>query len=72
MPIDVKINAIINKSNGIFIDVGAFDGLKDSSTLHLEKFKNWIGILITPDKELAKKCKHNRPSVFIEEYACTP
>lgn len=72
VPIDVKMNAIINKSNGIFIDVGAFDGLKDSSTLHLEKFRNWIGILITPDKELAKKCKHNRPSVFIEEYVCTP
>ncbi len=72
VPIDVKISSIINKPNGIFIDVGAFDGVKDSSTLHLEKYRNWIGILITPNKELAKKCKHHRPLVFIEEYACVP
>ena len=58
VPIDVKVTSIINKPNGIFIDVGAFDGIKDSSTLHLETYRNWIGILITPDKELAKKCKN--------------
>lgn len=72
IPIDVKVDSIIRKPNGIFIDVGAYDGVKNSSTLFLEKYRNWIGILITPHKELAEKCRHNRPNVFIEEYACIP
>lgn len=38
-------------SNGIFVEVGAYDGETWSNTLHLERFKNWTGLLIEPSTE---------------------
>jgi hypothetical protein len=36
---------------GIYVEAGAFDGETWSNTLHLEKFKNWTGLLIEPSSE---------------------
>jgi FkbM family methyltransferase len=38
-----------NKRDGVFVDVGAYDGLTGSNTLFFEKFQGWRGICIEPD-----------------------
>lgn len=36
-------------NNGIFLEVGAADGVTLSNTLFLERERNWTGLLIEPD-----------------------
>ena len=38
-----------NKRDGVFVDVGAYDGLTGSNTLFFEKFLGWKGVCIEPD-----------------------
>jgi len=39
---------LIKKRDGIFIDIGAFDGMEDSNSLFFEETRNWTGICIEP------------------------
>lgn len=45
-------------NNGIFLEVGPYDGVELSNTLYLERERNWTGLLIEPNanfyKELTK------------------
>jgi len=53
-------NHIFKKnSNGIFIDIGANDGITFSNTYFFEK-KGWSGICIEPIPEVFEKLKKNR------------
>lgn len=45
--------------NGVFVEVGAFDGVLSSNTYHFEQL-GWTGLIIEPDPELASKCLLNR------------
>jgi FkbM family methyltransferase len=38
-----------NTRSGVFVDVGAYDGLTGSNTLFFEKFLGWKGVCIEPD-----------------------
>ena len=38
--------------NGIFVDVGAHDGVSINNTLYFEKNHNWTGINIEPIKNI--------------------
>jgi FkbM family methyltransferase len=53
-------NVLDNKKNGVFIDVGAYDGNIVSNTLYMEDCLNWTGICIEPNPESFKKLKNNR------------
>ncbi len=48
--------------NGVFVDVGAHDGLTINNTLYFEKYNNWTGINIEPIKNVYKKLLLNRPT----------
>lgn len=60
----VNIQEIIGKyfnyDNGIFIEAGAADGIRQSNTKFLENNKNWTGILVEPNIDAAKSCVINR------------
>ena len=44
---DMKIFDLLNKQkNGFFIEIGGYDGEKNSNTLYLEKSHGWTGLLI--------------------------
>lgn len=45
---------------GIFIEVGAWDGVDISNTYYLEKCKGWSGLLVEPIKSKAEQAEHNR------------
>ena len=47
--------------NGVFLDVGAHDGISINNTLYFEKNKNWTGINIEPIKDVYDKLVINRP-----------
>jgi FkbM family methyltransferase len=39
------------KRGGVFVDVGAYDGVTGSNTVLLEKYRGWTGLCIEPDAE---------------------
>lgn len=48
--------------NGIYVDVGAHDGVTFNNTLYFEKNNNWTGINIEPIKTVFDKLVINRPN----------
>lgn len=46
---DRVIDRLLNgKRDGVFVDVGGYDGVTGSNTLFFEVFRNWKGILVEP------------------------
>lgn len=71
--IDEKLKKYLNYRDGIYIELGANDGLFSSNTYHLQKQLNWKGILIEPALDLYFKCKRNRGNCnLVLNYACVP
>jgi FkbM family methyltransferase len=59
------------RTTGIFVEIGAFDGLSYSNTWGLAE-RGWEGLLVEPIPELATKCRENHrrhPQVSITESA---
>ena len=48
--------------NGIFVDVGAHNGVSINNTLYFEKNNNWTGINIEPIKKVYDNLVINRPN----------
>ena len=59
----------LNYDSGFFIEAGGADGYTQSNTWHLEKYKNWQGILIEPNPDAAEVCRQERPNSTIYNYA---
>ena len=59
---DKFINEILLKYQvlGVFVDVGAYDGIIGSNTYFFEKNMGWDGICIEPNPEIYKKLTENR------------
>lgn len=49
-----------NKHDGVFVEVGAHDGISFSNTYFFEKELGWTGICIDPNPTLFEKLKKNR------------
>ena len=47
--------------DGIFVDVGAHDGITINNTLYFERYNNWSGINIEPIETVYNKLIQNRP-----------
>ena len=59
-PLDYFLNKL-NLTDGVFVDVGANDGIKGSMTYDLEQ-KGWKGILVEPNPILVENLKKVRTS----------
>ena len=55
--------------NGVYVDVGANDGVSLNNTLYFEKNNNWTGINIEPIKTVFDKLVINRPNNINLNYA---
>ena len=62
---DVKLDQIIDRDGGVFIEAGGFDGISQSNTYYLERFRGWRGILVEPMPEHVALARRNRPSAKI-------
>lgn len=59
-------NFFKEKRKGVFVDVGAHDGVTLSNTYFFEKSMEWSGICIEPIPEVFKRLKDNRKCICIE------
>lgn len=55
-----------DKKNGVFIDIGAHDGMSFSNTYFFEKFMGWQGICIEPIPEVFQRLQANRKCLCIQ------
>jgi FkbM family methyltransferase len=69
---DRKIDAIINRDGGIFVEAGAHDGYTQSNTYYLERFRGWRGVLVEPMPEMAAEVRRNRPAARVFQCALVP
>lgn len=49
-------------TEGLYVDVGAHDGVKFNNTLFFHKKKNWFGVNIEPIPKVFEKLVKNRPN----------
>lgn len=70
--LDRKLNAIIDKDGGFFIEAGANDGYTQSNTYWLERFRGWHGLLVEPMQELFELCAVERPQSSVRRAALVP
>lgn len=61
--------AFAGQDAGYFVDVGAFDGVKFSNTLHFEEI-GWTGLCIEPHKATFTKLKRKRKNSVCVQGAC--
>jgi len=69
---DRKLDAIINRNGGFFVEAGGADGFTQSNTYYLERFRGWHGILVEPMSEMAAEARRNRPNAQLFECALVP
>lgn len=51
-------------TNGVYVDVGAHDGVTFSNSLYFDKYKHWKGICVEPLPEVYEKlCKSRNNSI---------
>jgi FkbM family methyltransferase len=62
---DTKLDAIIDRDGGVFVEAGGFDGYTQSNTYYLERFRGWRGILVEPMTEHAALAHRNRPAARV-------
>jgi FkbM family methyltransferase len=53
------------KHHGIFLDIGAYDGIQTSNTFTLEKYFNWSGLCVEANLDAYKKLESNRNCINI-------
>lgn len=54
-----------NKTNGVFVDIGAYDGVTASNTAFFEKSLGWTGVCVEPLSTVYKKLTQNRSCVCV-------
>jgi FkbM family methyltransferase len=54
-----------NKRNGVFLDIGANDGVSISNTLFFERELDWTGLCVEPIPEVYERLKNNRKCITV-------
>lgn len=55
-------NVFKGLKNGVFMDIGAHDGITINNTLYFETANGWTGINVEPIKDIFDKLLQNRPN----------
>ncbi len=58
--LDLKLEALLPKHGGWFVEAGAYDGFQQSNTYYFARLKGWRGVLIEPLPQLAERCRKRR------------
>ena len=58
---DARLDALLDRDGGVFLEAGAHDGYTQSNTYYLERFRNWSGVLVEAVPELRVKAVRRRP-----------
>lgn len=63
-------NLFKSKTNGVYIELGANNGLIQSNTAFFEFHRGWTGVLIEPSVSSYTECVKNRPNSICVNAAC--
>jgi FkbM family methyltransferase len=69
---DRKLDAILDRDGGFFVEAGGHDGYTQSNTYYLERFRGWRGMLVEPMVEMASEARRNRPQSTVFQCALVP
>jgi FkbM family methyltransferase len=69
---DRKLDRVIDRDGGFFVEAGANDGFTQSNTYWLERFRGWRGVLVEPMSELYEQCREERPRAHVFRAALVP
>lgn len=67
--LDFKLDAIIDRDGGFYVEAGGHDGFTQSNTYWLERFRGWRGLLVEPMPELAAEARLSRPAAVVVQCA---
>ena len=67
--LDRKLDRIIDRDDGFFVEAGGHDGFTQSNSYWLERFRRWRGILVEPMPELAAEARLSRPGATVFQCA---
>lgn len=54
-----------DKANGVFVDIGAYDGIRYSNTAFFEKERGWTGICVEPLPHIFPQLVQNRSCICV-------
>jgi len=63
--IDTRLDAILAKDHGFFVEAGANDGYQQSNTYALERIRGWRGVLVEPVPALYEEAVRERPGARV-------
>lgn len=64
---DILVDKYLNgKRDGVFVDIGAYDGVTFSNTLMLERDRGWTGICIEPLPDIFAALCENRSCICVQ------
>jgi FkbM family methyltransferase len=70
--IDQRLREFLPFENGVYLEVGANNGISQSNTILLERRFNWSGLLIEPVPRLFRQCRRARKGSTVVNFAITP
>lgn len=69
---DRKLDRLIDRDGGFFVEAGANDGFEQSNTYWLERFRGWKGVLVEPIPQLYEEAVRERPGARVFNCALVP
>jgi FkbM family methyltransferase len=69
---DGRLEAILDKEGGFFVEAGANDGYQQSNTYVLERLHGWRGVLVEPVPALFEEAVRERPAARVFNCALVP
>ncbi|MDP8908252.1 MAG: FkbM family methyltransferase, partial [Chloroflexota bacterium] len=67
--LDLKLALHVKRRGGFVVEAGANDGVTQSNTALLARYRGWRGLLVEPVSELAHRCRMLRPESVVEQAA---
>lgn len=58
---DLRLDELLDRDGGVFLEAGAHDGYTQSNTYWLERFRGWSGVLVEAVPELHGRATRRRP-----------
>ncbi|CAH1803378.1 unnamed protein product [Owenia fusiformis] len=65
-------NLLKGKTNGFFIECGAFNGKELSNSLFFERYRNWTGLLVEPNKRVFQELLNLKRKSFAANVLLCP
>jgi FkbM family methyltransferase len=70
--LDTKLEQYLDFDNGVFVEAGANDGIRQSNSLYFEARRGWRGVLVEAVPALYEECRRNRPQAQVVWGALAP